>query len=131
MDKHIGIFNGQVKKKRYKIFTYWGDNDPKAYGTWEIEYKKISECEFDRPPLNSGDKIHLHELNNIVEVNDAIRSTSGAFIYNTNYVIEEIEDDETPKSKQEVEKKINEIIERIKKDTESESSKKKWYQFWK
>lgn len=44
------------------------------------KYEKITECELDNPPLNKGDLIYLHELDESAAVEKIGRSTENTYV---------------------------------------------------
>lgn len=140
MDKqHNAKFMGKVGKVRYE-FSKWFSIYGMVYKELkDIEWELIEEVIFDNPPLRVGEKIYVMSLQKTVVVVEVIRSTDNSFIYYTDYVIEEIEDDETFKSKEDAEQQKRDYKEREfvqnkkpneQEDVKEEQPKKKWYQFW-
>lgn len=132
---HKGKFMGKIQKKRYSLSEWRGD--VKIYDYYECDWKIISECEFNKPPLKRHENVHLHELDEIVLIEGVIRSTDNSYVYHTNYVIDTIEDEETNKSKEKAEERLKDMIEKSKEQDMEEDvqlmpmNNKKWYQFWK
>lgn len=155
-EMHNALFFGKVVNVKYTVQenrdTYYEGN----YGNygrhyssyhrrpviakWNdfVKYKQFYNCDFEKPPLNTGEKVYINELDLTLMVLDRVRSTNGQYCYYVEHVVETIENEESEKSLAEakvyLEKELeryNEIKgydERIKELTEK---KKKWYHFFK
>jgi hypothetical protein len=135
MENHKAIFMGRIERKIYGLNTnkyttrdeYYGK--PKIYETENfVNYDVIIECEFEKPPLEGGELIYLHEPKIHSVVNRRSRSTDGKYVYYLTHVIRVVEDEETLKSKQKAEELLKDEI--VHYDLYIGKTNKKWYQFW-
>lgn len=104
-----------------------------------VKYEQFYNCDFEKPPLEKGEKVYINELDLTLAVLDRVRSTNGEYCYYVEHVIEVIDDDKSAKSfaqanielKKEIER-YNEV-EGYKKRVEEleQKQKKKWYHFFK
>jgi IS30 family transposase len=121
-EKTKSIFLGQVRRKTF--YASYSDCD-KIYENSElVEYKKICDCELDKPPLTGNEKIYITEMNKTLQVQEVIKSSDDSITYKTNYTIETIEDDKSKetydKALKEVEKKKQENLQKQKVKDENE-----------
>jgi hypothetical protein len=150
-EMHKGVFMGKVLCNRYYFkvdydlkhtsnFDYIKTNHRGVINSYcEEKFEKINECNFERPPLEAGDLIHIHKLDVVVKVLNTIRSTDGSIIYRVDYVIKKIDDEESERSKKVAEEELEKWeLEQHTKELKEETvklvpmdGKKKWYQFWK
>ncbi|GLI82541.1 hypothetical protein ANABIO32_02280 [Rossellomorea marisflavi] len=141
MEKHKAVVTGEVHLKRYRF----GSNYSYIFniGIYEdSEYKESNVLwsgELDNPPVEAGEKLYIMELDKTVIVKSKEKSTSGGYLYKTDF-IEVIEDDETEKTLEKAKEDQREYVEKHNKKAEEDDqkevivdkkNKKKWYQFWK
>lgn len=104
-NKIKSIFLGQVRRKIYHS-GWWKAREPINETSDFVCYKKVHECELERPPLEEKEKIYIPELDLTLQIQSVIKSTDGSITYQTNYTIETIEDD---KSKESYDKALKEL----------------------
>lgn len=137
METHKAIFMGRIDRKYYEFSknkSSYSKNEytgkPRVYETSKFhEYEIIAECDFEKPPLESGEHIYLHESKINSVVNYRSRSTDGKYVYYLTRVIRTIEDEETLKSKEKAEELLKDEL--VLYDLYIRNLNKKWYQFWK
>lgn len=141
MDKHKATVMGEVHLIRYYFGRDWGyhwDVGIQERGDYK-ENKVIWSGELENPPVEEGEKLYIAELEKTVIVKSKEKSTSGGYLYKTDF-IEIIEDDETEKTLEKAKEDQREFVEKHEKKVEEDDqeevkavnvNKKKWYQFWK
>ena len=116
MEKHQAIIKGQTLKLkyypyRYQSFEMYRDNT----ATWMkrskedfVKWDEIWTGEINSPLLEVGELFYIVDLELKVRITERIRTTSGSYIYETDHIIEVIEDEETRESEEETDKYIAE-----------------------
>jgi hypothetical protein len=140
VEKHKAVVTGEIHVMRYRFGSSYeymfhiGIHEESEYK----ERKVLWSGELDNPPVKEGEKLYIEELDKTVVVESKEKSTSGGYLYKSDFV-EVIEDEETEKSLNAATEDQREFVERQKKKAEEASQKemtlkhknKKWYQFWK
>jgi len=137
-DKVTSIFRGMVARKifivinRYSQYNIYHDK-PYIQGYKEfIKHDIFYKCETERPPFEVGEKVYINDLDLTVTIEEAIRSTNGEYVYNTNYYFDIIEDEITKSDRIETERILEEELFKYNEHLSGELKKnKKWYMFWK
>jgi len=137
-DNITSIFRGTVARKifrvvnRYSQYNIYHDK-PYIQGYKEfIKHDIFYKCEIERPPFEAGEKVYINDLDLTVTIKEAIRSTNGEYVYNTDYYYDIIEDEKTKESKIEAEKMLKEELIKYNECLSQQLKRnKKWYQFWK
>jgi len=135
-DNITSIFRGTVARKVFRVIDRYSPHNiyfdkPYIQGYKEfIKHDIFYKCETERPPFETGKKVYINDLDLTVTIEEAIRSTNGEYVYNTDHYIDIIEDDksgriETERILEEELVKYNECL------SEKLKQNKKWYQFWK
>lgn len=101
---------------------------------------ELCSCHLNNPPFEAGQYAFLESLNLEVKIEKVVRSTSGRYLYYTDYH-KEIIPEEAKERQKEFQKKADkaqgeiqaEILVRNnqKEEIERKNNKVKWYQFWK
>jgi len=103
---------------------------------------KLHVCDFDNPPFKINEIVFIEDLEITTRVKKVVRSTSGEYLYYTDY-LKELETQKTIESKVSAEKRFKEKMhdykcaeeelkeERKQREKENSEPNKKWYQFWK
>jgi uncharacterized coiled-coil protein SlyX len=137
-DKHKAIIQGELHRKIYSVsYRYRNRNiipdkverlnklkcDLADFQNLTIEEKscyvankELWRGEIDAPLLEVGEKLYIGKLDIEIIVNERLRHTNGSYIYRCNYIIEEIDDEESEASKKKATdhlKKIKQIIAHI------------------
>lgn len=141
---HRALFFGKITRNFYRVDS-GRDFRYHSYGYQEHYYKKpeivtVSElvnwkqfysCDFEKPPLEIGEKVYINELDLTVLVVDRVRSTNGEYVYYVEHIIEQITDGGTMESKKVAEEELKREMDRYfsitKKEEKTESPKKKWW----
>src|SRR6185312_962324 len=103
LSRHKAIIKATEERKIY-YFGYarlWDNNKTITERTEKIGEKTLWEGEIDAPLIDEGETLRIEELNADVTITHRIRSTSGAYIYKTDYELDLIEDEKTAKTKNE------------------------------
>lgn len=128
------LFYGKKVYLRYEAISWCGQVQS-IKNRDKYDYVLLSACDVDKPLLEVGEKFYLNEIEEVVVIEEAIRTSGGEVRYHTTYIVETVEDEETEKSKKSAEEKVEENRkwreERSKKYHSEEDLEKKWYQFWK
>lgn len=114
MEKHKAIIKGTVYRREYgfsnrdasKLRRYHPDHDFEHFIHMQdvfIEEKTLWEGEIDSPLLSVGETLYIESLNVEVLINMRVRTTSGNYIYKTDYKFEIVEDDISKKTKDDAE----------------------------
>ncbi|GAB6989527.1 hypothetical protein [Paenibacillus pini] len=132
MKQKIIIYGEKIEKVYY--FSYWSSDSITLYDKKHLEWIGIFEGEIEDPPFVVDDNVFIPSLNQSVKVIKTARNLDGGYVYWTNYITEEIENTE---SRLKVEKRMEEIIENDKKQTDdsinkallqlNEKNRKKWF----
>ena len=137
-DKIASIFRGTVSRKVFRIVNRYSQyniyhDKPYIQGYKEfIKYDIFYKCETESPPFETGEKVYINDLDLTVTIEEAIRSTNGEYVYNTDYYFDFIEDEITERTRIEAEKILEEELVKYNEHLSGELKKnKKWYQFWK
>jgi len=137
-DNITSIFRGTVARKvfrvvnRYSQYNIYHDK-PYIQGYKEfIKHDIFYKCEIERPPFEAGEKVYINDLDLTVTIKEAIRSTNGEYVYNTDYYFDFIEDEITERTRIKAEKILEEELVKYNECLSQQLKRnKKWYQFWK
>jgi len=137
-DNITNIFRGTVARKVFRVVNRYSQyniyfDKPYIQGYKEfIKHDIFYKCETEKPPFEVGEKVYINDLDLTVTIEEAIRSTNGEYVYNTDYYFDFIEDEITERTRIEAEKILEEELVKYNEHLSGELKKnKKWYQFWK
>ena len=137
-DKIASIFRGTVSRKVFRIVNRYSQyniyhDKPYIQGYKEfIKHDIFYKCETERPPFETGEKVYINDLDLTVTIEEAIRSTNGEYVYNTDYYFDFIEDEITERTRIKAEKILEEELVKYNEHLSGKiKQNKKWYMFWK
>jgi hypothetical protein len=99
MEKHRAVIKGNVSRLIYRYDRGWDVYSSK----FTVAKKTVWSGELDLPLLKQGELLYIEDIDETVEINARVRSTSGEYIYFTEFDAEVIEDEITLKSKEKAE----------------------------
>lgn len=142
-NKHTAIIKGRKERTMYRfgVRKYHIGFPPEVLKISEFTgHYLLWECELDAPVLEVGEILYIDDLNIEVTVQRRVRTTTGEYIYETDFV-ELFSDELTSISLKEAEKKQRNYLEAMKKREDKlaadraykEELKKKnrtWFEKW-
>lgn len=102
MTKHKVIIKGSINRKVYRVTQDRRNIDELIIKGEKqfVKYETMWEGEIDTPLLEIKESLYIEDLDATVQIIGRVRTTSGSYIYQTNYNLKTIEDEKSIESKQ-------------------------------
>lgn len=102
MTKHKVIIKGSINRKVYRVTQDRRNIDELIIKGEKqfVKYETMWEGEIDTPLLEIKESLYIEDLDATVQIIGRVRTTSGSYIYQTNYNLKTIEDEKSIETKQ-------------------------------